>query len=573
MKKVLKYFLLLSIFLFFIFTRFYKLGSAPDSLIIDEAHHGYISYSLLKTGKDEHASNWPLVFKGFGDYKLPAYPYLLLPILKFSTLNNFAVRLPSALAGILIVFGIYLLFLEWGFKKKLSLLAALIMAFSPWSFILSRFAYESNLGLMFFVFALLFFSKGFKSKKQFFFFISSILFALTTYSYVSFKMISFIMIPLLVIYLFFKDKDYRKSLLVFILPFLLLLLPFFLGDAVSSNLARFKQVNFLGDGTFIREINEKRALCVANYPQKACYLFWNKGSIFLRETVNKFIELYSPSYLFSWSDQDLNYMNVKNTGQFLTILLPFYLLGIVYFIKELFSKKNKNKNLFYLFLLAIFLTPIPAVMSGLQKVRLSALLPFLILLLVWGYQYLEEKFKKHILIIDFTFLTLFLLSFLIYFINFSSVHVIKNDFYYDSFAKKIFLDLKDREDNYNEIVIDNFFSDPLMYYAYYNQIDPQYYQDKVVLGELEGSGFQHAKSLGKYSVARSDEEITEIACRAFLEDKEILYVTNRAEFVKEKKENDFLVKIVKSVDEVMDYAFIYDLHDYGVSLAEKGKCL
>ena len=558
--------------IFAVFTRFYRLGVAPESLIIDEAHHGYIAHSLAETGRDEHGESWPLVFKGFGDYKLPLYPYLLMPLVKIFGLNNFIVRLPSAIAGLLIVLGIYLLFLEWGFRKKIAFLAALITLCSPWSFILSRFAYESNLALTAFIWALYFFFKAENKKQSIFLINGAILLAMTNYAYVAYKIISPMFVVFLLTYYALKNGNWRQLIFKFLLPFSFLILPLFIGQENNANLARFKQVGFLSDPQLVLEVHDKRNLCLKDYSQVFCYLTWNKYSLLSRNLVTKLVELYSPGYLFLSGDAGLYYLNVERTGQFLIILLPFYLLGIFYFFEQIFRKDGELKDLLSLLFLALIITPLPAILSDIQKVRLSALLPFLILLIVGGYLLLEKKLKKIPLWFDGGIVLGILIFFSIYFVNFTSIHVRARDYFYDVFAKSIFNELLSMEDNYDEIVIDDFFSDPIMYLAYYHQINPRFYQENVILGDLEASGFQHAIGLGKYRVARADEEITEVACGAAIENKEILYVANVANFVEEKKENDFLIKIIRSSSGALDYAFIYDTLKYGQSLVLQNRC-
>src|SRR5689334_17239058 len=89
--------------------RFYRLTDTPPSLNWDETSHGYNAFSILKTGKDEWGFSLPLIFRAFGDYKLPVYIYLtVIPVWLFG-LTPFAVRFISVLAGILAIPGIYLL--------------------------------------------------------------------------------------------------------------------------------------------------------------------------------------------------------------------------------------------------------------------------------------------------------------------------------------------------------------------------------------------------------------------------------------------------------------------------------
>ena len=74
--------------------RFFMLGQNPPSLNWDETSIGYNAYSILKTGKDEYGTSFPIEFRSFDDYKPPVYIYLdVLPVTIFG-LTEFAVRFP-----------------------------------------------------------------------------------------------------------------------------------------------------------------------------------------------------------------------------------------------------------------------------------------------------------------------------------------------------------------------------------------------------------------------------------------------------------------------------------------------
>jgi len=89
--------------------RIYKLDVRPLGFTWDEAALGYNAYSLLKTGRDEHAQRFPVVFKSFGDYKPGLYIYFTVPSVKLLSLNEFSTRLPSAIFGTLLILVVYLL--------------------------------------------------------------------------------------------------------------------------------------------------------------------------------------------------------------------------------------------------------------------------------------------------------------------------------------------------------------------------------------------------------------------------------------------------------------------------------
>src|SRR3989338_5274337 len=124
--------------------RFYQLGANTPSLDWDEVAHGYNAYSILKTARDEYGYKFPLSFRSFDDYKPPIYTYLVVPSVAIFGLNDFAVRFPSALLGVLTVIFTYLMVLKLFKNKNIALLSSLFLAISPWHLQFSRVAFETN---------------------------------------------------------------------------------------------------------------------------------------------------------------------------------------------------------------------------------------------------------------------------------------------------------------------------------------------------------------------------------------------------------------------------------------------
>src|SRR3990172_13365559 len=120
--------------------RIAAIDKVPPSLNWDEVSHGYNAYSILKSGKDEWGASFPLIFRAYGDYKLPVYIYLTAISEFFFGLNAFAVRLPSVLAGVGTVIFTYFLVKEL-FKNYpqltiynlLPAITSLLVAVEPWS--------------------------------------------------------------------------------------------------------------------------------------------------------------------------------------------------------------------------------------------------------------------------------------------------------------------------------------------------------------------------------------------------------------------------------------------------------
>ncbi len=138
--------------------RFYHLAQLVPILNRDEAALAYNALLLKSVGVDEWGVRWPLVLRSFGDWKLVGYPALLVGLFSFLPAHDWLVRLPSAFAGTALVI------LSYFFTKKVfrwprlsALFFALLVATSPFAIFYSRFAYEANVALFYFVLSLFLF--------------------------------------------------------------------------------------------------------------------------------------------------------------------------------------------------------------------------------------------------------------------------------------------------------------------------------------------------------------------------------------------------------------------------------
>src|SRR5579862_583537 len=140
--------------------RFIDVSNNPPGLYSDEVSIGYNAYKILTSGKDEYGVPHPLWFKSFGDYKLPVYIYSVAGAMSIFGKTEFAVRIPSVLAGTITIYIFYLfikklleLEKDKELRKKykyLPLLASLLLAVSSWHIQFSRGGFEINLGTLFF---------------------------------------------------------------------------------------------------------------------------------------------------------------------------------------------------------------------------------------------------------------------------------------------------------------------------------------------------------------------------------------------------------------------------------------
>lgn len=544
MKQKIKYLILTLIIFLGVGLRFYKLGSIPRAAQVDEASFGYIAYSLVETGKDEHGQAWPLIFTAFGDDKLPLQAYLMMPAVKIFGLNNFSIRSISALSGSSLILITYLLAKEVTKKETASLMTAFVAALTPWSLFLSRFGYESNLALTIFAVSLLFLLKYIHQKRNKFLWPAAALMALTGYAYIAYRLVTALFLAsTLGVLLIKKELKLRKAVTVFVF-YLILISPFLLING-SSNTTRFEQL--FGDNLkgITLEVNEQRNFCSTGFSKAVCYAASNKIFYLIRSLFNRFIQTFSPHYLMINGETDLNYMSVPKYGPY---LVPAYLLFIYGLVVSI--KKNLDSDKLILLVGTAFAPIASILVSYPHKVRMSALLVFLLIWTAIGLKHLMKLVSSKLWRIGVFILVILMSSYLgfAYYITLISVHFPKEDQAFVSYLPETFNQIDQLAED-KLVFIKPFFSDPILYYAYFNQIDPLHYQQNVVLGKKEESGFQHAVGLDNIKVA--DLSLKEAACLGFEQDKKSILITDQ-------DHNLPTIKVIKSVNGVHDLVYFYD---------------
>ncbi len=164
------------------------LSDIPNGFTTDEASTGYDAYSILATGRDQHGEFLPFFAQSFGDYNESLYRFITVPSIAVFGLNEFATRLPAALAGVLTVWIVYLLGKTWH-DEHLAWNAALLLAISPWHIFFSRTAFRLILLPLCCCLGLYFFQRGLQRPRDLPF--SAAFFALSMYSYSSARVSSY----------------------------------------------------------------------------------------------------------------------------------------------------------------------------------------------------------------------------------------------------------------------------------------------------------------------------------------------------------------------------------------------
>ena len=514
-----------------VFLRVLWLDSAPRGGLIDELHYGYLAHSILETGKDEHGNSFPLLFRGFGDNKLPVGVYALVPFVKLWGLNETVVRMPSVLAGLIVVITSFFLARALGFGHRIALTAMLISAISPWPFILSRFGFESNLALAMLMVALTLMFRGLTRLKIRELLLMTFLLALTWYTYIAYRPITLLLLLVFLGIIWLrKNSSVVKPLLIALGLFGLVILPTFMPTVRGVNTSRFDQIGFTSDTSIVSTINENRTFCDMRLPLPVCSIIWNKPVVTANKIFARILSVFSADYMILSGEGKNNYLSVNEFGLFFWAGYPLLIFGLVAILMQLKDKKSKTKFLHLersvIIIVGLLIAVLPAVMVGdPQKVRLSAAYPFLLILMLYGIlwliNYLTSKRLIQTVVIIVLGVTLWQAA--QFYFYYYTVQTQNYDYLYQSYVPEMMRYVASVDEE-AQVFIKPFFSDPLMFYAYYTKYDPAEYQQKVVLGELENSGFQHAVELDKIKIENHPAE--ELRCLALQTAQPTVLITN-----------------------------------------------
>ena len=357
MKNKIVWIVLTLIIILAAFLRLWQIGNVPPSPDWDEVALGYDAYSIIHTGRDEYGNFLPPVLRSFDDYKPAMYAYLAIPAVFVLGLSTVAVRIPSAIAGIIATAAVFYLIRELFEKDKkrdlLALATSLLFAISPWSIQFSRVGFEANIGVLLNILTALFFLKGLK--KPWLLSFSAIFAALSIYTYQSEK----VFMPLLVLALIiiFSKKVLslsRRQIIVPIIVGLIVVAPmltYLITD--KGALSRFKGTSVFTYQTetlsnSIPKLERDRA--TNNYLGLALD---NRRVVYAKTILGGYLSHFDLNWLFIKGDLPRHV--APSMGLLYLFELPFILLGIYIFIFGNYDKKTK------LFIFAWFLiAPIPA---------------------------------------------------------------------------------------------------------------------------------------------------------------------------------------------------------------------
>ncbi len=465
-----------------IFLRFYNLGNTPPSLNWDEASIGYDAWLISQTGTDQWGAHWPLIFKSFGEYKYPFHIYATALVIKLIGLSDFAVRLPSAVMGLVCLGLLYLLAKRLTNSKIIALIAVSLLSVSPWSIQFSRINWETNFALSFFLFGLLLFYKGLENKRLLFIF-SFLLFGLTIFTYNAAKVFTPLFVVCLIL-IYRKELWQQKIIsLIGIAVFGIFILANILNPQISG-LVRYSQVSFTEDSI--------KATNLYNLTHK--HLFGKAQLV-----VGSYLSYYSPKFLFLSGDPSLQH-STQAVGEIYWLEGLFLIIGVVYLFK------NKKSKINQILLAWLIIAPLAGSLTqeaphaGRAMFELGALQIIEAIGVYQLYGLCKTKVAKHIFAI--LTLSLFLINISFYSYNYFYVYPLADSVDWQYGYKAFYQKYSPILSQYNQIYFSPQYAEPYIFALYYLKVPGNEFRSTAIYNKESEWGFSTVTSFANFNFNR-----------------------------------------------------------------------
>jgi len=463
----------------------------PPAVSWDEVSHGYNAYSILKTGADEWGKSFPIFnFRAYGDYPLPLNLYITIPSITLFGLNEFSIRLPHAILGVLTVIATYFLGMGVSKRKSLSLLAAFLVAIEPWTFFTSRIVLQQNLSVFLLTAAMAAFFN--RQKNRYLLPVSFVFLFLTLFSYHSTRIFSpLILAAAIVVYRgefwgAFKKGGYKSFLTISAVAAFFVLTGLIILDPGAR--ARAQWLFVINQGAVNKIVEDRQN---STLPPTLSRLIYNRPVYFVSRFSQNYFGYLSPRFLFLSGGTQYQY-SLPSRGLSYLINLPFFYLGILILLKK--ALKGSKDNLFLLAWLA--LAPVPgSITSEVYAVtRASVMLPLPQLLSALGaffvFDYLNKKFKDRFKIAMTAFYLLAIYLFAEnYLTDYFTDYTIKYSSSWQYGYKQVVEYAKDNYAKYDRIIVSKKYGEPHEFFLFFWPWDPAKYKNDPNLIRFEQSGW------------------------------------------------------------------------------------
>jgi 4-amino-4-deoxy-L-arabinose transferase-like glycosyltransferase len=474
-----------------LYMRFYALADIPASLYWDEVSHGYNAYSIAHTGRDEYGEFYPLLFQAYYDYKFPAYIYLSAVVIKLFGLSEFTTRFVSAFLGSLTVLFLYFLtqeLLQYFARKKsehytkntsivVALIAASLLAISPWHIQFSRAAFEANAGLFFIVAGLWLLIKGVKQTT--FYYVGVLLLAISMYFYRSILVVTPLLLiaTLIVFYLPIYNKKRITIIFLGLGLFILASFSILLASFSPAGLKRAQEVNIFTNSS--EEVAQSAQKIQQSGDTVLSRVIYNRRVVYAQKIITNYSSHFNPSFLFITGDQNARHKSY-GMGQIYLWEFPFLLLGIV-----VAWKISRRLGIFLLCWLLVAPIPASITLNTPHALRTLNIVPVLYILISLGvtsiwlyYPTFRKVYVPIVSIIASIFFMYYVTSY------YAMYRTVSAHAWGDGYKQLVHYMSKNKK-NYDKAVISGYYWQPYAYFLFYERVNPQEYQangDKTKFG-------------------------------------------------------------------------------------------
>ncbi len=399
-KKTVSFLSAAILLLVAIFLYSYRLDKVPVHLNQDELEFSLNAYSVSRTLRDTNGNYLPLYFWHLESFwATPIITYLTAIILKFAPIAESTIRLPSVLIGLCTIVLLMILANKIFKEKQYAIITGFLAVTTPVLFMHSRLLLDNLYPVPFVLFWLIFLKEYLDKRKIFFLFAAGLSLGIGLHSYHAAKIMMpvYFLASLMVLLIWEKTSVKAIALLVagFAIPTLMALPWFFkYPDSFIAN-----QISYISG--INRSINPESG-------------FWGVvNTKRLAQIASSFFEYFGPKILFISGDKSLIH-STQHSGAFTFPVLFLLTFGILY---VLFKTKDKFSKLILFGFLSY--PTAPALVGEPSRIsRGLVVIPFAILLSLWGIKYLFSFKDKAIRFLIYAFFLGVLLQFFLFLIGY-----------------------------------------------------------------------------------------------------------------------------------------------------------
>ena len=307
----------------------------PVGLNCDEASAAYDAYSILTTLRDRNNIFLPVYLMAWGSGQSALLTYLMLPFIKILGLNLISTRLPMAIVSSISLIVFYKI-LKTSFDEKDNnkdfyvFFGTLFFALNPWHIMKSRWGLDCNLFPDLVLFGMYFLINYFKSseKKDIYYVLAFVLFAISAYSYASAYLFLAIFCICIFIYGLRNHRLSKKHLVLAVSITILITWPLILFIVVNFFDLKSIELAFMT----IPRLRGNRMLS---------HSILSNDNVLL-SLFNNIISSFK-LYIFQY---DAYYWNgIKGIGMYYLFSFPVFIVGITNYIKRLVFSNYKKENI------------------------------------------------------------------------------------------------------------------------------------------------------------------------------------------------------------------------------------